>query len=260
MKEFLEGSTQTQIFLQSSQLRKELDTSVQQQSVLVQQLLEMLIQYENISKYYPKDQYCLHRLFKIPEWIKIALKNKSKEASIEVVNQYSINFGESCVRPLQEHVIGYVFNLQQKINESNYKMRKIYDLQVHERLQLGEKTYENLKFTFEEQFMAQKEKFSDFVDPLIMTQVQNISKRLFDLEKIAQNDDVENKLWRFEDLVTTSKLLKDVSIIAFDFKTTNNSNNDLLLNGFDSMRNSCDFYQDHKKVNLEFQVRFHSFK
>lgn len=222
----------------------------------------MLSQFESISKYYPIDQHRSHRLSKLSEWTQIILTNKSRETAREVLNQYSMIFGEQVVKNLPENIAGYNYKLQLMSKESKYKIHQLYELQYQERYKMEEDSYENLKSSFGEHVGQQKEALGHSVDLLTMMQMQLLIKRLFDLENIALEEEtlMNGNRWRFEDLVTLSKFLTDMCDVVFDFKTVKNSNYELLVNGVDCMKISSAIYQEFKIIDLKFQVCLAIFK
>lgn len=125
--EFLENSAQNLIFVQGDQTNKELIAAVHQQTVLVKQIFETLIQYGNVVNCHPQRYIEQHRLFQYANWCNQLTSSESVQSCRDVVEQFQNSFGENVIPPSVQQAINLAFNLQNVVSEESVKLSKCYD-------------------------------------------------------------------------------------------------------------------------------------
>lgn len=226
-----------------------------QQSLLTEQLLEMLKQYESISKYYPKNQHQSHRLAKLSEWNQAILGNKSRETTMEVLNQFSLTFGELAVKNPPQLVAGYSYKLQLMLKESNDKISQLIEHKLQKKSKLNF-DYGSIQRDFKKFVIAKRATPSRHQNMVTMAQIQLLSEKLFELETNAQHerDPIWEDEWGFENLVGLSILLAETSDILFDLTTEKNANDEMMVNGVKCAKMSSKIYEASTAANSKFQV------
>lgn len=136
LKEFLENSTQTAIYIQSCQMSNELHVTTLQQIQLVQQSLETLREYGEVTRYHPSSVHMAHRLAKYSDWCHFLSDHQSVQECRDVVTQFQMSVGKNAINkvPLQQ-VVTFSYQLQTNIRDGQFKLQKTlerYSVEVDE--------------------------------------------------------------------------------------------------------------------------------
>lgn len=119
--EFLENSAQNVIFVQGGQTNKELFATCHQQTVLVKQIFEALIQYGNVVNCHPQRYMENHRLFKYAKWCKHLADTESVQSCRDVVEQFNNPLGENVVLPSMQQAMTLAYQLQNIVFGGKYE-------------------------------------------------------------------------------------------------------------------------------------------
>lgn len=125
LKEFLENSAQTAIYIQSCQMSTELQAMMLQQIQLVQQSLETLREYGEVTRYHPSSVHMTHRIAKYSDWCQFLSEHKSVQDCRDVVTQFQMSVGKNAINkvPLQQ-VVTFSYQLQANIRDVQFKLQK----------------------------------------------------------------------------------------------------------------------------------------
>lgn len=125
LKEFLENSAQTAIYIQSCQMSNELHVTMLQQIQLVQLSLKTLCQYGQVTRYHPASVHMAHRIAKYSDWCRFLSEHQSVQDCRDVVTQFQMSVGKNAINkvPLQQ-VITFSYQLQTNIRDGQFKLQK----------------------------------------------------------------------------------------------------------------------------------------
>lgn len=191
IKEFLESSNQGQTYVQSDQLRKELDTCVLQQQAIVATLFDTLAQYFNVISFYPHDHMAHHRFAKYSQWCRSLMNNKSQEFVHQIGISYHSVFGEAVVKEqVSEHIIGFNYQLQAYLVDIGYQcdLSQQTHQQIVEQIDV-KKSFsvikEEFRVGFKDQLPSKMGKFPAW-------ELAKLVKRLLTMEMLASNTPSEH--------------------------------------------------------------------
>lgn len=125
--EFLENSAQSLIYAQGDQTSKELIAAVHQQTGLVKQIFDALIQYGNVVNCHPQRYIEQHRLFQYANWCNQLTSSESVQSCRDVIEQFQNSFGEVAISPSVQQAITLAYNLQNVVTEESVKLSKYYE-------------------------------------------------------------------------------------------------------------------------------------
>lgn len=125
LKEFLENSAQTAIYIQSCQMSNELHVAMLQQIQLVQQSLNTLHEYGEVTRYHPASVHMAHRIAKYSDWCRFLSEHQSVQDCRDVVTQFQMSVGKNAINkvPLQQ-VVNFSYQLQANIRDGQFKLQK----------------------------------------------------------------------------------------------------------------------------------------
>lgn len=125
VKEFLENSAQSAIYLQSCQISNELNVTVMQQFAMVKQSLETLLQYGAVVAFHSGIAHAKHRYAKYSEWANYLIEHQTVWDCRDVVTQFEKSFGKKAIAeiPLQK-VIAFSYQIQEGIRSGQLKLQK----------------------------------------------------------------------------------------------------------------------------------------
>lgn len=134
LKEFLENSAQTAIYIQSCQMSNDLHAAMLQQIELVQKSLDTLRMYGEVTRYHPSSVHMTHRIAKYSEWCRFLSEHQSVQDCRDVVTQFQSNIGKNAINkvPLQQ-VVTFSYQLQTNIRDGQFRIQKAlerYSLEV----------------------------------------------------------------------------------------------------------------------------------
>ena len=223
IKEFLESSNQGQTYLQSEQLRKELDTSVVQQQAIVVTIFETLIQYFKVIRFYPHDHVAHHRFAKYSQWCRSLMNNKSQDFVHQVALAYHSNFGDAVLKEqVPEHIIRFSYQLQSILVDISYQRdlnQKKYK-QLIEQIDVKQ-NYNAVKDEFRVGIQDQSPSIAMRKMPLL--ELTNLVKRLLGVELLAFRTPSEHLIdlvihdrHYSNELMIQTAFLSNISEIIFD--------------------------------------------
>lgn len=124
VKDFLENSAQTPIYLQSCRISTELCATTLQQLVLIKQTFDTLIQYGAVARYHPRYAHDQHRIAKYAEWCRYLAEHPSVQDCRDIVTQFQTTVGKNSLSkvPLQQ-VMTFSYQLQTIIGEGQYRLQ-----------------------------------------------------------------------------------------------------------------------------------------
>lgn len=126
--EFLENSAQNLILGQGDQTNKELIAAVHQQTALVKQIFEGLIQYGDVVNCHPQRYIEQHRLCQYAQWCNHLTTTESVQSCRDVVEQFQNLFGENVILPGSvQQTLNLAFNLQNVVSDECVKLSKCYE-------------------------------------------------------------------------------------------------------------------------------------
>lgn len=125
LKEFLENSAQTAIYIQSCQMSTELHVTMYRQIQLVQQSLETLREYGEVTRYHPASVHMSHRIAKYSDWCRFLAEHQSVQDCRDVVTQFQMSVGKNAINkvPLPQ-VVTFSYQLQTNIRDGQFKLQK----------------------------------------------------------------------------------------------------------------------------------------
>lgn len=125
LKEFLDNSAQTAIYIQSCQMSTELHVTMLQQIQLVQRSLEMLRDYGEVVRYHPPSVHMAHRIAKYSDWCRFLSEHQSVLDCRDVVTQFQMSVGKNAINkiPLQQ-VVTFSYQLEANIRDGQFKLQK----------------------------------------------------------------------------------------------------------------------------------------
>lgn len=127
VKELLDNSAQGAVYLQSEQLRKELDSSYLQVTAIGKQALQAISQYCDVVSYHPQSYIAQHRLSKYAEWCDFLAENQTVQACRDVVTQFQAALGEAAIKPSAQQVNAFSCQLHAQLCEENCKLEANYE-------------------------------------------------------------------------------------------------------------------------------------
>lgn len=129
VKEFLDNSAQTPIYLQSCQLSAGLDVLVTNQMAAIRQIFETLMEYGAVTRYHPPSVHAHHRITKYAEWCKYLTEHQTVQHCRDVMAQFKAIIGTNSAIakvPIQQ-VVTFSYSLQTTIRDGEFKLQKLLE-------------------------------------------------------------------------------------------------------------------------------------
>ena len=250
VKDFLENSNQGQMYIQSDQLRNELNSLTIQRKSLIENVFEMLLQYVNVIYFYPHDHVQNHRLAKYSSWCRSLTENKSQEFSRQIVMSFHASFGDVMLKENPENVIAFNFYLQTYLAELNYKLQGNY--QKYQQFIEVDGSFEAMKNEFEK-FMHESNDETFMAYELI-----KMTKRFLTIETSAYGtnnlaDLVINDRWFMDEIMIQASFLSNMTNILID-SASNHKKNPLLDNSLECFTTITEMMETTERIKHEFQL------
>lgn len=253
VRDFLENSNQSQVFLQGDQLRKEKDISLIQRSKIVESAMEMMLQYYNVMRYYPKDHVSTHRLSMYSSWCRSLVDNKSQEFTRQIAMSYHAEFGDPAILQEQpKNVLAFNFQLQTFLTELNYQLQGNY--QRYQQFIEMDRSYS----AFKEEFYEFLEKNNcDDNNTLITCELVKMTKRFLTLEASTCSvnnlaDLIINDRWYVDEIKIQASFLANV--IDNPHCKPPQKNNPLYVNSLECLRTVTEAFEIFERVKYDFQL------
>lgn len=124
VREFLENSAQTAIYVQSCQTYTELHNELLQQFAIVKQIFDTILQYGAVARYHPRFAHEQHRIAKYSEWCRYLSEHRSVQDCRDIVTQFQTTVGKNALSkiPLQQ-VVTFSYQLQTIIGEGQFGLQ-----------------------------------------------------------------------------------------------------------------------------------------
>lgn len=253
VKDFLESSNQGQVFLQGDQHRKEMDIAVIQRTKIVESAMEMLLQYFNVMRYYPKDHVANHRLSLYTTWCRSLMDNKSQEFTRQIAMSYHAAFGDPAILHEQpKNVLAFNFQLQSFLTELNYQLQGNY--QRYQQFVEMDRSFNALK----EEFYEFLEKNND--NTLVTGELVKMTKRLLALESSTCSvnnlaDLIINDRWYVDEIKIQVSFL--ANIVDNNHNSKENlpqKNNQLYINSLECLRTIVEAFEIFERVKYDFEL------
>jgi serine/threonine-protein kinase SMG1 len=249
LKDFLEGSNQGQTYIQCEQLRKELDSSAHQRHKIVESALDTLLQYYNVTRYYPQEHVQHHRLSKYSKWCRSLADNKSQEFSRQVMLAYHSTYGDTLLKEKPENVIAFNFHLQTYLAELNFQLQGNY--QRYQQFIDIDRNYGTLKEEF-------KEFLNSSCDPTLSAyELIKMNKRLLAIEVSTYNTNNLAELnindrWYMSEIMVQTSFVSNVSELLFD--TVSAKKSALFNNSLECFKTIAETLEAFERIKYEFQL------
>lgn len=257
VKEFLENSNQSQVYVQGDQLRKEMDIALIQRSKIVESSMEMMLQYYNVMRYYPKDHVRTHRLSMYSSWCRSLVDNKSQEFARQIAMSYHTAFSDpALLQELPKNVLAFNFQLQTFLTELNYQLQGNY--QRYQQFVEMDRSYNSLKEEFYE-FLHQKNTSVDENNNLITSELVKMTKRFLTLEASTCSasgtlaDLKINDRWYVDEIRIQTSFLANVMDDNRHCKPLQ-KNNPLYVNSLECLRTIVEGFEIFERAKYDFQL------
>ncbi|KAJ6638202.1 Serine/threonine-protein kinase Smg1, partial [Pseudolycoriella hygida] len=257
--EFLENSAQSVIFAQGDQTNTELKTAVHQQTTLVKQIFETLIQYGNVVNCHPQRYIEQHRLFQYGVLCKQLATNETAQACREVVEQFQKMFGENVVPSSLQQSISLAYQLQTVVSEEGAKLTKYYD-RYHKFVNCDETSILRLDTVHSDAkaaislFLLEENGAVRALECVTLTALCDLNKKLLMMEKSFSNsgdslvDLTLNGKWFFDELFILTSTITELA----DLICTNDSFDSGFMTAIDCLHASKDAYLSLFQMNNTF--------
>lgn len=260
IKDFLESSNQAQTYLQSEQLRKELDASILQQQKIIVTSFETLMQYSHVSVFYPHDHTMNHRFAKYSQWCRSLIINKSQDFVRQAAIAYRQSFGDVIINEqASDKVTGFNYQLKTFITDLNYQ-RDLNFQRYHklkERVDM-ERTFSNIKDEFCE-FTRTQVKTAEADATFAASELTKMAKRLLTIEISTFSasgehltDLVINERWFVDEIFIQLSFLTNINDIIFD-QSGSPSKNSLLSNSLECFKVVTEMFATFNAAKTNFQ-------
>lgn len=128
LKEFLDNSAQTAIYVQSSQMANEMHSMMSQQIRVVQLALDQLEQYGAVIQYQPPSSRIQHRIVKCSEWCQYLADRHTVQDCHEVVSQFQATLGKNAAAKVPLHqIVSFSCQLQTNIRNGQFKLDELLE-------------------------------------------------------------------------------------------------------------------------------------
>lgn len=236
VKDFLDNSAQSAIYLQSCQLSAGLNASVSKQMATIRQSLEALIEYGAIVRYHPPTVYAQHRLTKYAEWCKYLTEHQSVSDCHEVAHQFEDTRWSMRKVPVKQ-VLAFITSMQETFGDTYSKLEVLLDrlnTETDNAIVDDNTTVDITKYT--NQFEGARNSIRIFIQDQIIqstdkkfnvlalhcvtiTTLCDLNKRLLMIETAAANsgdnmvDFTFNGIWVLDELYAHSAIMCEMASI-----------------------------------------------
>uniref|UniRef100_A0A336KF63 CSON000458 protein n=1 Tax=Culicoides sonorensis TaxID=179676 RepID=A0A336KF63_CULSO len=219
VQDFLVSSNQNNCYTNGIQARTELTNSINQQTIIVQQCLQVLIQYNSVSRFLPPEYlnfYCTSKHF---DWLNYVTVQKSCEACRDVKLQYQLitTSQDSNVQP--SIVFNFAYQQQSIINDFRTIFQMNVDCLNNELIEY--QTQDISSFYKEAKVAISRYIAKDFaakkaLECVALTALCDVNKRFLMLEMAANNagenliNFMTDEKWFLDELYLYSSLIVEL--------------------------------------------------
>lgn len=220
--EFLENSAQNVILGQGDQTSKELIAAVHQQTTLVKQIFETLIQYGDVVNCHPQRYVEQHRLIQYAQWCNHLTNSESVQACRDVLEQYQNSFGENAIPPTVQQALNLAFNLQKVVSDECVKLSKCCE-KYHKAMDSDESNIVRLDKVHNDAksaislFLQEENGAVRALECVTLTALCDLNKKLLMMENAFSNsgdnlvDLTLNGKWFFDELFILSSTITELT-------------------------------------------------
>ncbi|KAG5682801.1 hypothetical protein PVAND_012129 [Polypedilum vanderplanki] len=253
VKEFLESSNQGQIYIQSEHLQNELNNAILQRQSIIETAFDAILQYYNVTCFYPKDHIQNHRLSKYSAWCRSLSENKSQEFARQVAMAFHSLFSDVMPKEPPENIIAFNYYLQTFLVEENYKLQTSYQI-CQQFIGIENDSFE----------IAREE-----CKELIRCDIDNTTSIAYELAKMVKrflaieastygannlSDLIINDRWFMDELTIQTTFLSNVSDIVFDSSLPLLKKHPLFTNSLECFKAINELLENFDRVKYDFQL------
>lgn len=260
VKDFLENSAQGALFLQSDQTRKELDTSLMQQTTILHQIIDSLTHYSSVVRFHPQSYIDQHRSSKYAEWCKYLNENPSIVACRDVVAQFQSCHGENAAQSPVPQVLAFSYQLQAILADNTFKLQKMGERLNVELLSNDPHNIVKLDRAYEEsrvaicRFLEDESGAKRALECVTLTEICNLNKRLLMMESAAVSsgdnlvDLTLNGKWFLDEMYITTSTISELIKVVW----CNESSSSELSTAINCFQATTDVYRYLSKITNSF--------
>ncbi|XP_070506242.1 serine/threonine-protein kinase Smg1 [Chironomus tepperi] len=250
VKDFLENSNQGQMYIQSDQLRNELNSLIIQRKSLIETIFEMILQYVNVIHYYPHDHVQNHRLTKYSTWCRSLTENKSQEFSRQIAIAFHASFGDVMLKENPDNVIAFNFSLQTYLAELNYRLQGNY--QKYQQFIENDGSFDVMKTEFIK-FMNESND-----ETFMAYELTKMTKRFITIETSAYGtnnlaDLLINDRWFMDEIMIQASFMSNMTNILID-SVSYHKKNPLFVNSLECFTTITEMMETTERIKHEFQL------
>lgn len=210
------------ILAQGDQTNKELIAAVHQQTALMKQMFETLIQYGNVVNCHPQRYIEQHRLFQYAKWCNQLTSSESIQSCREVVEQFQTSFGENVFPASVQQAMNLAYNLQNVVAEESVKLSKCYE-KYQQSMDSDESNIVRLDIVHNDAksaislFLLEENGAVRALECVKLTALCDLNKKLLMMENAFSNsgdslvDLTLNGKWFFDELLVLSSTITELA-------------------------------------------------
>lgn len=255
IKDFLENSNQGQLMKQGDHFRRELDAALKQRTTIVEAIIQVLLQYRNVMRFYPHDHVQNHRLSKYSAWCHSLVRpeNRNVEYTRQIAMSYHKTFGGDTImlhHEQHENLLAFNYQLQAYLAEINYQLQGNY--QRYQQYMEIDRSYEALQDEFHE-FLQQ-----DVNNNVVTFELIKMTKRFLALESSTYSANnltslIINDRWYVDEIRIQASFLANFIDIEEEMMMMK-SNQPLLNNSLECFRTIVDALETFERIKCDFQL------
>lgn len=257
VKDFLENSNQGALFIQSDQTRKELDTSLLQQTTILNQIIDSLTVYSSVVCFHPQSYINQHRSRKYAEWCQYLNESPSVVACRDIVAQFQKCHCENAAQSSVQHVLAFSYQLQAILGDENFKLQKMCERLNVELLSNDQHNIVKLDRAYEEsrgaigQFLQEEKGAKRALECVTLTEICNLNKRLLMMESAAVSsgdnlvDLTLNGRWFLDEMYITISTISELIKVVW----CNESSSSELTSAINCFQATTDVYNVLSDIN-----------
>lgn len=262
IKDFLESSNQGQLWMQGDHLRRELDNALKQRATIVEAIIQGLLQYRNVMRFYPHDHVQNHRLSKSSAWCHslVRTENKNLEYTRQIAMSYHKTFADDTIMMHEqqpENLLAFNYQLQTFLAEINYQLQGNY--QRYQQYIDIDRSYVALQDEFHE-FLEQQDVEHSTIH--VTSELMKMTKRFLALESSTHstaNNNLTNLIindrWYVDEVrIQASFLASFIEKEAPMLMMKNNQQQSLLGNSLECFRTIVDTLETFERIKCDFQL------
>lgn len=254
IRDFLDNSNQGQTYVQSEQLRKDLEASSSQRRKIVKSVFETLLQYYCVTRYYPQDHMQHHRIAKYSSWCRGLMEHKSQEYSRQVAVAFHTSFGDTILKEKPENVIAFNYHLQGYLAELNFQLQINY--QRYQQLIDMDRSYNTIK----DEFKIFMNDSANRDETLMAYELIKMAKRFLAIETSTSGtsnltDLIINDRWYLDEIMIQASFLSNVSDTLFASSSSSiYKKNALFNNSLECFQTIAESLETFERIKYDFQL------